>query len=133
MNTEKQIVILWIRYAENDLRVAESALDMTESSFHTICYLCGTATEKFLKGYLIAHGWELDQTEDLLELLNLTKQYTTSFEDYENGIKTLNRLFFAGQYPNDIPFNEFDRTKAEAAIQVARQIHERTTSLIGKD
>ena len=46
----------WLRYAEEDFGVAEREMLSEEPAYHTICFLCQSAAEKFLKGYLIAQG-----------------------------------------------------------------------------
>jgi HEPN domain-containing protein len=46
----------WWRYAEEDLGVAEREMEESSKAYHTICFLCQSAAEKFLKGYLIAQG-----------------------------------------------------------------------------
>jgi HEPN domain-containing protein len=52
----------WIRFAEGDLAVAEREMQSPAPVYHTICFLCQSAAEKFLKGYLIAQGWTLEKT-----------------------------------------------------------------------
>lgn len=47
----------WVRYAEEDMGVAEREMQSKTPAYHTICFLCHSAAEKFLKGYLIAQGW----------------------------------------------------------------------------
>ena len=47
----------WVRYAEEDMGVAEREMQSKTLAYHTICFLCQSAAEKFLKGYLIAQGW----------------------------------------------------------------------------
>jgi hypothetical protein len=46
--------IEWLRFAEENLQVAEQALSFEKPAWHTICFLCQSAAEKFLKAYLIA-------------------------------------------------------------------------------
>jgi HEPN domain-containing protein len=52
----------WINYALGDLGVAERELQHKDSAYHTICFLCQSAAEKLLKGYLIRQGWQLRKT-----------------------------------------------------------------------
>jgi HEPN domain-containing protein len=44
----------WVCYAEGDLGVAEREMLYRTPAYHTICFLCQSAAEKYLKGYLIA-------------------------------------------------------------------------------
>jgi HEPN domain-containing protein len=67
----------WLRYAEGDLNVAEREFQSEMPVYHTICFLCQSAAEKFLKGYLIAQGWTLEKTHDILELLAFCEAYDT--------------------------------------------------------
>lgn len=39
----------WVRYAEGDLSVAEREIQYAAPIYHTICFLCQSAVEKFLK------------------------------------------------------------------------------------
>ena len=59
----------WLRYAEGDFSVAEREAQSETPVYHTVCFLCQSAAEKFLKGYLIAQGWTLEKTHDILKLL----------------------------------------------------------------
>jgi HEPN domain-containing protein len=65
----------WLRYAEQDQRVAEQAMGDDLPAFHTICFLCQSAAKKFLKGYLIAPGWTLEKTHDIVALLGVCVDY----------------------------------------------------------
>jgi HEPN domain-containing protein len=51
----------WIQYALGDLGVAEREMKHEQPAFHTVCFLCQGAAEKFLKGFLIAQGWQLEK------------------------------------------------------------------------
>ncbi|MEA3349607.1 MAG: HEPN domain-containing protein [Chloroflexota bacterium] len=45
---------VWIQFAEGDLAVAQREMQSELPVYHTICFLCQSAAEKFLKGYLIS-------------------------------------------------------------------------------
>ena len=49
----------WIRHANENLGVAEREMQYEYPACHTVCFLCQSAAEKYLKGYLIAQGWVL--------------------------------------------------------------------------
>ncbi len=55
--------------------VAERELLAGELSCHTICFLCQGAAEKFLRGSLIAQGWTLEKTHDVVELLEFCADF----------------------------------------------------------
>lgn len=65
----------WLRYAEGDLLVAEHEMKVPSPVYHTVCFLCQSAAEKFLKGFLISRGWSLEKTHDIVELLGWCADY----------------------------------------------------------
>jgi len=65
----------WLRYAQENLSVAQREMRAEAPAYHTICFLCQSAAEKFLKGYLIAQGWTLERTHDIVELFELCADY----------------------------------------------------------
>ncbi len=67
----------WLRYAEGDLTVAEHEMQRPSPVYHTVCFLCQSAAEKFLKGFLISRGWTLEKTHDLIQLLGWCADYDT--------------------------------------------------------
>ncbi|HPC93707.1 MAG TPA: HEPN domain-containing protein [Sedimentisphaerales bacterium] len=54
----------WLRHAEGDLAVAEHEMARPNPIYHTVCFLCQSAAEKFVKGFLISRGWSLEKTHD---------------------------------------------------------------------
>ena len=65
----------WMRYAEGDFIVAEREMKSESPIYHTVCFLCQSAAEKYLKGYLISRGWTLEKTHDILALLEFCADY----------------------------------------------------------
>jgi len=92
----------WLRYAEQDLRVAEQAMRDELPTYHTICFLCQSAAEKFLKGYLIAQGWTLEKTHDMAALLEMCIEHDPEWEALAADGAVLNEYIVAGRYPGDI-------------------------------
>ncbi len=110
----------WLRYAEGDLRVAERELLSEAPAYHTICFLCQGAAEKFLKGYLIAQGWELDKTHDILKLLKECSNHDPQLGELVVEGEILNEYIIAGRYPGDIAFEDIGKIEAEEAVAAAR-------------
>jgi HEPN domain-containing protein len=44
-----ETVAEWLRFAEENLAVAEREMAYEDPSFHTVCFLCQTAAEKYLR------------------------------------------------------------------------------------
>ncbi len=120
----------WLRYAEGDLRVAERESAADEPSYHTICFLCQSAAEKFLKGYLLAQGWELEKTHDLLILLNRCSRHSSTWDDLLPEGEVLNEYVIAGRYPGDLSVDDIGKTEVEEALQAVRRIRARVTALM---
>ena len=120
----------WLRYAAEDLMVAERELKSESPAYHVICFLCQGAAEKALKGYLIAHGWTLEKTHDILKLLKACSAYDSELGKMapEGGI--LNQYITAGRYPGDIAFEDIGRAEAEEALEAARAMRARVMELM---
>jgi HEPN domain-containing protein len=117
----------WLRFAEENLLVAEQALSFEEPTWHTICFLCQSAAEKFLKAYLIAQGWKLERTHDIVVLLGLCADYDSAFADLTSDGAILNEYTVAGRYPGDLAFEDIDLMDAQEAVAVVRQIKDLVT------
>ncbi len=120
----------WLRYAEADLGVAERELLTGEPAYPTICFLCQSAAEKFLKGYLIAQGWTLEKTHDVVELLEFCADFDAELGTMVAEGAVLNEYIVAGRYPGDLTFEEIGETEAEEALKAARHIRSRVMSLM---
>lgn len=112
----------WFRLADENLLVAEQALLADMPVFHTICFLAQNAAEKYLKRYLIAAGWTLEKTHDIVVLLGLSVKYDAAFEGLLDGGVILNEYIVAGRYPGDLAFEEIGKTEAEESVKIVRQI-----------
>jgi len=120
----------WLRYAEGDLGVAEHEMRYEMPAYHTICFLCQSAAEKFLKGYLIAQGWTLEKTHDIVELLEWCADYDEELGTMIAEGAILNEYVVAGRYPGDIAFESMGRTEAEEALNATRHIRAHVRSLM---
>jgi HEPN domain-containing protein len=123
--------IEWLRFAEENLLVAEQALSFEEPTWHTICFLCQSAAEKFLKAYLIAQGWKLERTHDIVVLLGLcadiSAQTDSAFADLTSDGAILNEYAVGGRYPGDLAFEDIDLLDAQEAVAVVRRIKDLVT------
>ena len=112
----------WWRYAEEDLGVAEREMEAGSAAYHTICFLCQSAAEKFLKGYLIAQGWTLERTHDIVALLELAAQFEAGWESMLSEGAVLNEYIVAGRYPGDVVLEEIGKPQAAEALDAVRHI-----------
>lgn len=120
----------WLRYAEGDLGVAAREMHYPTPSFHTIGFLCQSAAEKFLKGYLIAQGWVLEKTHDIVQLVGVCADYDLELGAMVAEGAILNEYVIAGRYPGDITFEYIGRAEAEEALQAVCHIARRVRDLM---
>jgi HEPN domain-containing protein len=114
----------WLRYAQGDLDVAEREMAYTSPSYHTVCFLCQSAAEKFLKGYLIAQSWPLKKIHDLVDLLGDCTHYDQTFDDLIPDGVVLNEYITSGRYPGDVALEAIGSDEAQQAVQSARRIRD---------
>jgi len=112
----------WLRFAEENLLVAEREMAYEAPAFHTVCFLCQSAAEKYLKGYLIAQGWSLEKTHDIVALLGLCRERDGAFGNLLEQGAVLNEYIVAGRYPGDLAFEKIGRQEAEEAVQIVQRI-----------
>lgn len=127
-----QTVLEWLRYADGDLRVAERELRSRAPVYHTICFLCQGAAEKYLKAYLIAQGWQLAKTHDLVALLALCADHDSELGSLTSEGAVLNEYIIAGRYPGDIAFEQIGKDEAREALHAVQRISARVKHLLGK-
>ncbi len=120
----------WLRYAEGELGVAEREMKAEAPAYHTACFLCQSSAEKFIKSFLIARGWALEKTHDILELLEFCADYDSVLGAMVVEGATLNEYITAGRYPGDIAFEDIGKAQAEEALTAARAIRARVLELM---
>lgn len=112
----------WFRFADENLAVAEREMATDSPAYHTVCFLCQGASEKYLKGYLIAQGWDLEKTHDLVALLTRCADHEERFAALREGGAVLNEYIVAGRYPGDVAHEEIGAAEAEEAVAITRRI-----------
>lgn len=118
----------WLRFADENLSVAEREMATDAPAYHTVCFLCQSAAEKYLKGYLIAQGWDLEKTHDLVALLTRCAGYEEHFAALREGGAVLNEYIIAGRYPGDVAYEAIGEEEAEEAVAIVRRIAEAVQS-----
>jgi len=118
----------WLRFADENLAVAEREMATGAPAYHTVCFLCRSAAEEYLKGYLIAQGWDLEKTHDLVALLTRCADYAAGFAELREGGAVLNEYIVAGRYPGDVAHEEIGNAEAEEAVAIVRRIENKVRS-----
>jgi len=98
--------------------------------YHTICFLCQSAAEKFLKGYLISVGWKLEKTHDIVELLGHCARFDENFGLLIAEGAVLNEYIVAGRYPGDVFAEHIDSETSEEALKAVKSIETQVKALM---
>ena len=87
----------WLRIAEKDYARVTALLEMHDSE--AAGFFLQQALEKFLKGFLLSHGWRLQRLHDLEPLLNAAIPFDPSFERFRSVLQTISGFYFVDRYP----------------------------------
>lgn len=88
----------WFYFAKDRLKVADLAWN-AEGLTPSGVELLQEAAERFLKGYLLAKGWRLAKTHDLLHLISEAERFNPAFRRFKSFATKLTEDFFAQHYP----------------------------------
>ncbi|MCS7264112.1 MAG: HEPN domain-containing protein [Armatimonadetes bacterium] len=86
----------WLDWAEDDWWVVHRALD--EGRVFIAAYQLQQAVEKWLKGFLLYHGWQLERIHDLEDLLKEAVKREPSLQKYQAMCHRV-KYFIAARYP----------------------------------
>lgn len=76
-----KIVQEWFERGKRDLESAK-LIYVQKGYFDEVVFLIHQAIEKYLKGYLIFHGWKLKKIHDIETLLVEAMKYDQSFMEF---------------------------------------------------
>jgi HEPN domain-containing protein len=87
----------WIRIAEKDLGRVDRLLDEHDPELAGFCLQ--QAVEKFLKAFLLFHGWQLRRIHNLDTLLDDAITYDASLEEFRSVCQKISVFYFVERYP----------------------------------
>lgn len=100
MKTDEGNAYDWFLLADERLRSADILAAQNEPSYSAV-ELLQEAVERYLKGYLIYHGWKLERIHDLGPLVEAAATYDTRFSAFDDLAASLTEQFWAQHYPGD--------------------------------
>lgn len=109
----------WLTYAEDDLRLAQAILAMTNVKPGQACYHSQQAGEKALKAVLIIAGVPVPRTHDLTELGKLVPVGWRSAGLPRIDLSTLTRWAIEARYPDVVGAVEATAADADDAVRLA--------------
>jgi len=96
----------WFEFGDEDFLSAKLLFNSRGPS-SIIGMLVQQAVEKYLKGYLIGHGWELIKTHNIEFLLGQAARFDARFEAFFDFGKAATALYAEDRYPfinrQDVP------------------------------
>lgn len=108
----------WIQFAEEDLRLAEHALQLSSGCpYRLIVYHAQQCAEKYIKAYLVFHEIDFPYTHNLRKLLQLCgEELLTVLEQAE----TLTPFAITTRYPG--LDEEVSLSEALSAIELSKKV-----------
>ncbi|MGM0532013.1 MAG: HEPN domain-containing protein [Bacteroidota bacterium] len=123
MKKDEPDISVWLKYAEGDLHLAQCGMQDKNPVYHSICFLCQSSAEKYLKALLLKNNWKLRKTHDLIFLLNETQRIINlDIQELIDEASLLNSFVEETRYPGDIDLEYFNRNLAEETINAAERI-----------
>lgn len=110
----------WLRQAENDLLWAQHSHD--GGFYAQTCFIAQQASEKALKAYCFAKGYDVVRTHSLFQIIN-TLGENGSLKD---NARHLDLYYISARYPDAFPagapFEIITQEQSEKALKAARNI-----------
>lgn len=98
MGRNSKVVQEWFAQADLDLEQAEFLLKNDRPLVYVAYFIQQTA-EKYLKGFLISKGWELEKIHNLDKLLRECSKFDKAFLEFLPSFRKITRFYFEGRYP----------------------------------
>ena len=120
MRPPDEMVIEWLRRAEDDLRLAELALGASPPVCWGAAFHAEQAAEKWLKAVLTFRGVEFERTHDIDYLLELCVGVEPGAERLRGRATQLTDFAVEARYP--FPRREATEAESREALEIAREV-----------
>jgi HEPN domain-containing protein len=114
----KKQVEEWLDRAAHDLQAAELLLDR-EAYGDVVLFHIHQAVEKYLKGFLVHHGWELRRINDLETLVTEAMDIEDGLKEYLDLGRRLTGYYYAERYPPG-PVPAYSHEKVRQTLKAAK-------------
>jgi len=95
---KEDLVKEWFEKGHKDIEDAEFLLE-NDRAVENVSFHIQQAVEKYLKGFLIYHGWKLERIHDLVKLLEETVKIDKSFKRFIVPMRKITNFYFESRYP----------------------------------
>ena len=117
----QEIVTLWCKKADNDLKTGKDELSTKKPTTDTVCFHMQQCTEKYLKAYLVFQGREIRKTHNIALLLQQCIKIDSSFERLKPlGTNMLSVYAVDSRYPDDFYMPTLEESKK--AVTIAEEV-----------
>ncbi len=110
----------WFDFGRRDLEAARTLI-RAGGPMGPAGMLLQQATEKYLKGYLIYHGWKLKKTHDLIRLAADLANYDRRFEPQLDALQRISEYYLEERYPPLVAVAP-SAEEMEASLHVVEQL-----------
>lgn len=116
----EEAVSIWIRRAENDLKIGKDELLTKDPATDAVCFHMQQCVEKYLKAFLVFHGKEFPRSHDIALLVSLCSNIDAEFSCLiEWGVDTLTDYAVMVRYDEPI-FPSVE--EAKRAVELAEEV-----------
>ncbi|KKP32524.1 MAG: hypothetical protein A2312_01630 [Candidatus Staskawiczbacteria bacterium RIFOXYB2_FULL_32_9] len=123
MQNNKEIVLEWIKRADNDELNIVSILKHKDGEPSLTCFLSQQMAEKYLKALLIFYENNYPRIHSLIKLLTLISKYSPDIlKEIEEEIILIEPYYIETRYSEDILAESFSWEMAEKAYESAKRI-----------
>ena len=95
---KEDLVKEWLDKGQKDIEDAEFLLN-NNRAVESVSFHIQQAVEKYLKGFLIHHGWKLEKIHDLVKLLEEAITIDKSFNRFIAPMRRITNFYFESRYP----------------------------------
>lgn len=125
MKPSPEAGLRWLRQAEHDLEIAQSHHD--KNNFSDACFMSEQASQKALKGFLIAQGRRSVPIHSVARLLEDCSRIDKDFSSHISSGRILDQYYIPTRYPDAlappaVPFESYTEDQGEKAVHAAKAI-----------
>jgi len=105
----------WLSKAEKDFDEATFLFEYNRPLEYAAFFL-HQSVEKYLKGFLISKGWELEKTHDLVKLIKDAIRFDKSLEKFIPLMENMANYYIESRYPIGY-LVEYDKNEIEKSLE----------------
>lgn len=116
----EEVVKEWFSKGDKDIDTAEFLIQ-NERYLEDVAFHIQQGVEKYLKGFLISHGWELEKIHDLVKLLKEAEKIDKAFKEFSQFAIDATGYYVEPRYPVGYVV-EYTSDELHNQLEVAKKI-----------